>query len=126
MSVGPRSEKVVLVVEDDAVVRGAMRMVLEWEGYQVACASDGQEALDYLRTSAPPSLILLDVMMPGVDGWRFQKERQADPTLAGVPVVIISALDADQCPEAAAHIRKPFQPQELLEAIRQQRGSKYE
>ncbi len=112
------SGKSILLVEDDELLRGAMRMVLEWEGYRVACAGDGGEALDYLRAGGRPSLILLDVMLPGLDGWRFRQEQQRDRDLAAVPVVVVSALEAADCPDAAAYVRKPFAPQQLLEAVR--------
>jgi CheY-like chemotaxis protein len=120
MSTDANGGKVVLVVEDDAIVRGAMQLVLEWEGYRVACAADGREALDYLEESGPPSLILLDLMMPVVDGWQFRREQQSNPAVADVPVVIVSALDASDAPPAAGHVRKPFQPEELLEVVRRQ------
>jgi CheY-like chemotaxis protein len=110
----------ILLVEDDDLLRGAMRMVLEWEGYQVACAGDGGHALDYLRAGGRPALILLDVLLPGLDGWRFRREQRRDPALAKIPVVVVSALDAADCPEADAHVRKPFDPRQLLEAIRRQ------
>jgi CheY-like chemotaxis protein len=110
----------ILLVEDDELLRGAMKMVLEWEGYRVACAGDGREALDYLRGGGRPALILLDVMLPVLDGRQFREEQRRDPALAGVPVVVISALDAADCPEAAAHVRKPFAAEELLEAVRRQ------
>jgi anti-anti-sigma factor len=114
------SGQCILLVEDDELLRGAMKMVLEWEGYRVACAGDGGEALDYLRGGERPSLILLDIILPGMDGRQFREEQRRDPALAAVPVVVVSALDAADCPEAAAHVRKPFAPQELLEAIRRQ------
>ena len=112
------SGKSILLVEDDAILRGAMKMVLEWEGYRVACAGDGVEALDYLRDGGRPSLILLDVMLPVLDGVQFRQEQRRDPDLAAVPVVVVSALDAADCPDAAAHIRKPFAAEELLAAVR--------
>ena len=112
--------KCVLLVEDDELLRGAMKMVLEWEGYRVACAGDGREALDYLRGGERPSLILFDVALPVLDGVRFREWQRRDPSLATVPVVVVSGLDAADCPEAAAHVRKPFDPQELLEAVRRQ------
>jgi CheY-like chemotaxis protein len=112
--------KCVLLVEDDELLRGAMKMVLEWEGYRVACAGDGMEALDYLRSGGRPAVILLDVMLPVLDGRQFREEQRRDPALAAVPVVVVSALDAADCPDAAAHIRKPFAPQDLLEAISRQ------
>jgi CheY-like chemotaxis protein len=113
------SGKCVLLVEGDELLRGAMKMVLEWEGYRVACAGDGRQALDYLRAGGRPAVILLDIMLPVLDGWKFRREQRRDPDLAGVPVVVVSALDAADCPDAA-HVRKPFAPQELLEAIRRQ------
>jgi CheY-like chemotaxis protein len=114
------SGQCILLVEDDELLRGAMKMVLEWEGYRVACAGDGREALDYLRGGERPSLILLDVALPVLDGVRFREWQRRDPSLATVPVVVVSGLDAADCPEAAAHVRKPFDPQELLEAVRRQ------
>jgi CheY-like chemotaxis protein len=110
----------VLLVEDDELLRGAMKMVLEWEGYRVACAGDGQEALDYLRAGERPALILLDVMLPVLDGLQFRQEQQRDPGLANVPVVVVSALDAADCPAAAAHLRKPFAVEALLDVVRRQ------
>ena len=112
------SGQCILLVEDDELLRGAMKMVLEWEGYRVACAGDGREALDYLRAGERPALILLDLMLPGLDGWQFRREQRGDPALAAVPVVVVSALDAFDCPEADAHVRKPFAAEELLEAVR--------
>jgi CheY-like chemotaxis protein len=118
MSAAVPSGKSVLLVEDDAIVRGAMQMVLEWEGYQVTCAGDGQEALDILQSSQPPSVILLDLMLPVLDGWQFREALKADPELAAIPVVVVSALDAAHAPEAAGHVQKPFQVEQLLEAVR--------
>ena len=112
--------KSILLVEDDELLRGAMQLVLEWEGYRVACAGDGREALDFLRAGETPALILLDVMLPVLDGWQFRREQRRDPELAAIPVVVVSALDAADCPEADAHVRKPFDPRQLLEAIRRQ------
>ena len=112
--------KCILLVEDDELLRGAMQMVLEWEGYRVACAGDGREALDFLRAGETPALILLDVMLPVLDGWQFRREQRRDPELAAIPVVVVSALDLAACPDADAYVRKPFDPQQLLEAIGQQ------
>ena len=110
--------KCILLVEDDELLREAMKMVLEWEGYRVACAGDGLEALARLREGCRPALILLDVLLPVLDGARFRQQQRRDPDLAAIPVVVVSALEAADCPEAAAHVRKPFAPQELLDAVR--------
>ena len=118
MSSYPEAGKRILLVEDDEITRGAVKMVLEWEGYRVDCAANGQEALDYLHSHGRPSLILLDVMMPVLDGEGFRREQQRDPSLAKIPVVVVSALEAGARLDAAGHVRKPFQVEELLAAIR--------
>src|SRR5262245_37032227 len=94
-----------------------MRMILEWEDYRVDCATNGQEALDFLHQTAPPDLILLDLAMPVLDGYQFLDELRQDPSLAAIPVVVVSASEKAISPAAAGHIRKPFEPQELLEII---------
>lgn len=114
-----KPERRVLVVEDDPLTRTAIKAVLEWAGYHVDCTANGREALDYLRGHEAPSLILLDLMMPVLDGRRFREEQQRDPALASIPVVVVSAA-GDATLGAACHVRKPFQPQQLLEAVWQQ------
>jgi CheY-like chemotaxis protein len=111
-----RPGKRILVVEDDALTRGAIKMLLEWEDYRVDCAADGEEALGLLRDGEKPALILLDACMPGCDGWCFREEQRADPDLAHIPVVVISGEDASAL-DAAGHIRKPFEPADLLEQV---------
>jgi CheY-like chemotaxis protein len=118
MSSYGQAGKHILLVEDDEITRGAIKMVLEWEGYEVACAANGQEALDYLYSRGRPELILLDVMMPVLDGEEFRRRQQRDPSLAKIPVVVVSALEAAARLDAAGHVRKPFQVEELLAAIR--------
>ena len=116
MSWEHRPGKRILVVEDDALTRGAIKLLLEWEDYRVDCAADGDEALDLLRRGERPALILLDARMPGCDGWCFRAEQRADPDLADIPVVVISGADASSL-DAAGHIRKPFEPAQLLEQV---------
>lgn len=113
----------ILVVEDNAATRAAMKTLLEREGYAVTCAGDGREALDRLRQDDPPALILLDLAMDGMDGWQFRRAQGLDPILAPIPVVVVSAT-SDVAESAAALgaagcFRKPFAPGELVEAIRQ-------
>jgi CheY-like chemotaxis protein len=108
--------KTILVVEDDGMTRGAMKTVLEWEGYRVRCAANGQEALDLLRDGERPSVILLDLIMPVLGGREFRERQMQDPGLADIPVVIISGADGALL-DAVGHVRKPFEPKELLAAI---------
>jgi CheY-like chemotaxis protein len=115
------TDKRVLVVEDDPITLGAIRMLLEWEGYQVACATNGLEALHHLRQSEEkPDLILLDVVMPVLDGYQFHDEQKHDPDLNDIPVVVVSAPEVACSLDASGHIHKPFLPEELLEAIHRQ------
>jgi CheY-like chemotaxis protein len=108
-------------VEDDEIVRRAIQMVLEWEGYQVQCAGNGQEALDLLRAGGKqPCLILLDVMMPVLDGEQFRQEQLRDPSIASIPVIVVSAANFAEAVSADHHVHKPFEVQELLDAIHAQ------
>lgn len=121
MNSQPGKGRTILLVEDDEIVRRAVQMVLEWEGYQVQCAGNGQEALDALRSGqTQPCLILLDVMMPVLDGEQFRQEQLRDPNLASIPVIVVSAASFAEAVSAAHHIHKPFEVQELLDAIHEQ------
>jgi CheY-like chemotaxis protein len=107
----PRGQSV-LVLEDDGDIRDALTFVLRDRGYQVDSASNGQEALDQLRRGSRANLIVLDLMMPVMDGWQFRHEQQRDPALAGIPVVIVSA-DGSVRHKAASigaidYVRKPI------------------
>jgi CheY-like chemotaxis protein len=86
------------------------------EGFGVECATNGAEALDRLRTmDAKPCLVLLDLMMPVMDGWSFLDEQRRDAELAAVPVLVLSA--ARDLPENVDVIRKPLDPDRLLGAV---------
>jgi DNA-binding response OmpR family regulator len=113
----------VLLVEDDAAIRDALRELLEAEGYVVQGAANGREALARLRGGGHrPRLILLDLMMPVMDGWEFRQAQRGDPALACIPVVVLSAEDGveDKIAEmkVAGSLAKPFLMRELLEVIR--------
>ena len=112
----------VLLVEDDEDIRASVSEILSEEGFKVVCAVDGGDALRILRDSAePPRLILLDLMMPVMDGWAFRAEQLADERLAGIPVVILSA--ATDVRRHAAQLRvedflvKPLDVPQLLHAV---------
>jgi CheY-like chemotaxis protein len=84
--------RTILVVEDDPESRDALRLALKLAGHTVHTAAHGQEALDLLRAGSPPDLILLDLMMPVLSGWQFREVQRQNPALAGIPVVILSAV----------------------------------
>jgi CheY-like chemotaxis protein len=111
--------RTILVVDDDPDVRDAISNVLADEGYQVTSAGNGREALERLHQQIRPSLILLDMVMPDMDGWRFKMELKKEPELAAIPVVILSAhgnvRDAALALGAADYLRKPLRMESLLE-----------
>src|SRR5438045_1266834 len=80
----------ILVVDDDQLILESLSDLLELEGYKVAVATDGQAALDQLRAGMRPCAILLDLMMPGMDGWGFRRQQQRDDDLKDIPVVVMS------------------------------------
>jgi CheY-like chemotaxis protein len=112
----------VLVVDDDVHIRYALVDALEDEGYRAICASNGAEALQVLREMPqPPSVILLDLMMPVMDGWQFRAQQQRDPRLSKIPVVVVSAIgngmgEAFQV-SASAYLKKPFLLQDLVATV---------
>jgi CheY-like chemotaxis protein len=82
----------ILIVDDDADIREALRGLLEEEGYEIVEASQGREALDLLRRAeVRPALVLLDLMMPLMDGWQLRARLRQDPELASIPIVIMTA-----------------------------------
>ena len=113
----------ILVAEDNAVEREGLAVVLRQRGYTVLTARDGAEALKLLQAGPAPGLILLDMLMPGCDGWQFLDRRQPSPALASVPVVLITGLaeaDADWAASlgAVGLLRKPFDVDALLAEVR--------
>lgn len=110
----------VLVVDDDATIREALAIVLAEEGYEVRAAEDGRAALEVLRDWRP-DVILLDLMMPVMDGWTFRQEQRRLENAADVPVIVLSgARDARASAEqvgAVAAIAKPFDLDVLLARV---------
>jgi CheY-like chemotaxis protein len=81
----------VLIVEDDAAICSSLGEALRDEGFDVSTAANGREALERLRGGPPPSAIVLDLMMPVMDGWDFRQQQLLDPVLSPVPVVVVTA-----------------------------------
>ena len=112
----------VLVVEDDDDIREVMQDVLASEGFRVDVARDGFDALDKLDVGVSPPVILLDMMMPNMDGETFLKIMRDKPGLANAPVIIVSgnaaARDKALKLHAAACLVKPFELEELLSLVR--------
>ena len=109
----------ILVVEDDADLQTALLEGLKDEGYEVRAAPNGLEALaELLSDDERPSLILLDLMMPLMNGWQFLDERIHYPGLSSIPVLVLTASTHARPAQAAAVLRKPIQPIELFETVR--------
>jgi CheY-like chemotaxis protein len=112
-----------LIVEDDFDIRDTLSQILEEEGYEVVGTANGREAMEWLTQHPAPRLILLDLMMPVMNGWQFRAEQSQRPELACIPVIIISA-DASVQEKAAkldtaGFLRKPIQLDQLLDTIKQ-------
>jgi CheY-like chemotaxis protein len=112
----------ILLIDDDEDMRESMSAVLELNGYKVKTAAHGRAALEVLRaTPERPALILLDLMMPVMDGWQFRDEQLRDPALAAIPVVVVSGqgllMRQPAMPGVADVLRKPFDIVDLLRSI---------
>jgi signal transduction histidine kinase len=113
------SSKSILVVEDDFDIRETLRTLLEDRGYEVSTCSNGLEALTHLRSGRHTDVILLDLMMPVMDGWQFRVLQKRDPQLAPIPVLAISANGTPKAAaiDADAYLQKPIDIDALLSAI---------
>ena len=110
---------IVMVVDDDTDLRDTLCDVLEGAGHSTRAARNGDEALRMLRADPAVDLVVLDLMMPVMSGWEFRREQLADPALAGIPVVVMTAAaDLVKSPIAAAQVlAKPVTMKVLLAAI---------
>ena len=115
----------VLIIEDDDEIRACMAEALSYDGYTVAEASNGLEGLRE-ALSHRPDLIILDLMMPTMNGWQFRAAQKKDPAIAEIPVIVISAVaveSAGTMADVAARFAKPFDFATLLAAVEQYSGS---
>jgi two-component system, chemotaxis family, chemotaxis protein CheY len=115
----------VLVVDDDPDILEALSEILEAEGFEIRRARNGKEALEKLAPD-PPQLILLDLMMPVMDGWEFAQRMRQRPEVAGIPIIVLSA-DRNVGSKATdigavGHLAKPFELNDLLDMVRHSLG----
>lgn len=111
----------VLIIEDNDVTRMGLAAILHDAGYDVIAYADGGDALDYLRSGQKPALIMLDMFLPKIDGWRFLTILQGWPTLLQVPIIVATgtiltrewAMQHGCC----GFLRKPFDTKELLAEV---------
>ena len=120
------SKRLVLLVEDDHDVRESMAEALEDADYRVLQAPNGEAALEQLRRGEPlPNLILLDLMMPIMDGWQFREAQLNDASYADIPVVVVSATARIEKPldGISAFLKKPVNLEQLLDAVERHSSS---
>jgi CheY-like chemotaxis protein len=112
--------QLIMVIDDDEGVRSGLSDLLESDGYRVVAVPDGKEALVRLSAGELPHLILLDLMMPVTDGWKFRAEQMVNPALASIPVIVITAVSPSErrADLGVALVTKPFDTRTLLAAVR--------
>jgi CheY-like chemotaxis protein len=118
---GVMAQKTVLLVEDDLEIRDILQDLLEAEGYDVIPASHGKQALEFLAAAPAedlPQLVVLDMMMPLVDGSQVLASMKSDPKLSPIPVVVLSAVARERPAGAAAFLRKPIPLQKFFDTVR--------
>ena len=114
--------KTLLIVEDNDIAREGLAVVLRRVGTEVLMAVNGSEALTRMHAGPLPDVILLDMMLPGMDGWHFLDERAQDPVLAAIPVIITTGLGVSSTEWAVSlgavgFLRKPIETDALLREI---------
>ena len=109
----------ILVVDDDDEIREALGDVLQDEGFQVVGMRDGREALEYLRGGTRPCAILLDLWMPGMDGWQLRYELEREPSFAEIPIIVVTAARGQRREDlrVAEVLTKPLRLEQLLEVL---------
>ena len=111
------TSRFVLIVDDDPDLLDVTSFVIESEGIVVETARNGQEALAVLRAGELPGLVLLDLMMPVMNGWEFLAEVAKDPVLDAIPVVVLTAAEHAEVPGAAEVLTKPMDLVALLRVV---------
>ena len=107
----------VLIVDDEADTRETLAALLEKDGREIATAGDGHEAMERLRDIPDPCLIVLDLMMPRMNGWEFLRRQSADPSIAGIATIVLSG---ESLPGGAKHqLAKPVDVERLQALVDQ-------
>ena len=110
--------KSILVVEDNIDIQESLKTTLELEGFNVFTADNGREALDKLEVIPTPCLILLDLMMPVMNGWEFVEEINKDIMLSSIPIVVVTAIgDSSKSPKTDGYIPKPINYEALINTV---------
>jgi CheY-like chemotaxis protein len=120
MRLSPGHTEPILVIEDNDDVRDMMAVTLQLEGHRVVTASNGREALDLLHHGVEPCMILLDLMMPVMNGWEFQRAVAREPQLRDIPIIVVSATGTDvdlKRIQVAAVLPKPIDVDQLLNVV---------
>ena len=123
MSTGENNGRKILVIDDEPGIIEIVETNLEGDGFTVISASNGKEGLEKIKSEAP-ELVVLDVMMPEMDGWEVLRQVEQDPDTAGLPVIMLTAKAADEDyiygleEGAVEYLTKPFYPQELVNRIK--------
>ena len=118
------SYKSILVVEDNIDIQESLKATLEMEGFKVFTADNGKEAIDRLEKMPTPCLILLDLMMPVMNGWEFVEEIGKDIMLSSIPIVVVTAIgDANKSPKTDGYIPKPINYEALISTVNKHCGN---
>ncbi|CAH2605637.1 Histidine kinase (plasmid) [Rhodovastum atsumiense] len=122
----PREDVTVMVVEDDESLRESLADFLDLEGIRAVGAADGREALQLLASGVRPDAIILDLMMPGMNGWEFRRAQMSAPELRNIPVFVVSGVNVPSAEvetlKALEFVQKPFDPVRLVAAVAQAAG----
>jgi two-component system alkaline phosphatase synthesis response regulator PhoP len=122
-------QRTVLIIEDEKLIIVSTQMVLEAAGFRVESATNGEDGIAKAKSQAP-DLVLLDIMMPGIDGWETLTRLKRDAATANIPVVIFTAREHSRGHQKSAemgavdYFRKPFEPDELIELVEKHVGQR--
>ena len=114
-----QSKSRILVVDDDVDTLNSMSEFLQSEGFETVCAQNGQQAWELMHRAPGPDLVVLDLMMPKMDGWTFRMHQRRDPKLAAIPIVVVSAFSAKAIDDdAEAIFTKPINLPAFIQAVK--------